>query len=196
MTAKRVNRRGAETRARILDAARGLLVETGPESLTLRGVAARAELSLGNLQFHYPDLDALLADLLQHGLQGTEDAIRRRSVDHGEDVVTAGADVLLAQHDDPASIRLFFSLWALAVGRPALRRLLRRFYVDFVARVARSLPPGPHAEDRAWLIVALLEGSSVLRTLAGAKRNAHDAALKEALLSLANGDANPGSGRR
>ena len=58
MTAKRVNRRGAETRARILEAARGLLVQTGPESLTLRGVAARAELSLGNLQFHYPDLDA------------------------------------------------------------------------------------------------------------------------------------------
>lgn len=195
MIPKRGNRRGAETRARILEAARGLLAETGPESLTLRGVAARAAVSLGNLQFHYPDLDALLADLLQHGLQGTDEAIQRRSVDHGEDVVKAGTDVLLAQHDDPASIRLFFSLWALAVGRPALRRLLRRFYTDFVARVARSLPPGPHAEDRAWLIVALLEGSSVLRTIEGAKRSAREVVLREALLSLATGKGGIGGNR-
>jgi AcrR family transcriptional regulator len=192
MNVKRQNRRGAETRARILDAARGLLVESGPESLTLRGVAARAELSLGNLQFHFANLDSLLIELLQQGMETTDEVIRRRAIDRNQDVFTAGVDVLMAQHGDQASTRLFFSLWALALGRPTLRRLLRRFYEDFAGRVARSLPPGPNQEERAWIVVALLEGSSVLRTLEGVERNSHDQALKRALLAVASGSVRMG----
>jgi AcrR family transcriptional regulator len=187
MSVKRATTRGAETRARILEAARELLVESGPESLTLRGVAARAALSLGNLQFHFPNLDALLVGLLQQGMASTDEAIRRRAADRNQDVLTAGIDVLLDQHGDLASTRLFFSLWALALGRPALRRLLRRFYADFAARVADTLPKGPDQDARAWLIVALLEGSSVLRTIEGVKRNPNDQALKKALLAVASG---------
>jgi AcrR family transcriptional regulator len=181
---KRASKRGAETRARILKAARELLAKTGPESLTLRGVAARAEVSLGNLQFHYADLDALLAGLLEQELGDTEDIIRTQA-GHGE-VARAGVDVLLAQHADVASTRLLFSLWALALGRPAVRRLLRKFYAGFRARVAAHLT-GCDVDERAWLIVALLEGSAVLRNLEPNTRSPHDAALRALLLSLAGG---------
>ncbi len=116
------------------------------------------------------------------------EAGRPRLVEAFRDVdLTAGIDVLLDQHGDLASTRLFFSLWALALGRPALRRLLRRFYADFAARVADTLPKGPDQDARAWLIVALLEGSSVLRTIEGVTRSPYDQALKKALLEVASG---------
>jgi AcrR family transcriptional regulator len=186
---RRITRRGQEARARILAAARATLIEEGPAALTLRGVAARAELSLGNLQFHFADVEALLTALLETEMDAAMAAITDARAGAG-DPLNAALDVLLQQHRDAGLAKLYFSLWAFAVGRPAIAALLRRFYADFVARVVtyvRDADQGgaPDLEQRAWLFVALLEGASVLRVIAG--QASHDEALRGALQRILAG---------
>ena len=186
---RRITRRGQEARARILAAARAALIEEGPAALTLRGVAARAELSLGNLQFHFADVEALLTALLEGEMDAAMVTIADARTAAG-DPLDAALDVLLQQHRDADLAKLYFSLWAFAVGRPAIAALLRRFYAEFVARVAtyvRDADQGAAAdlEQRAWLFVALLEGSSVLRVIAGQPR--HDEALRSVLRRILAG---------
>lgn len=180
---RRITRRGQEARARILAATRAALIEEGPTALTLRGVAARAELSLGNLQFHFADIEALLTALLEAeinaGMVAIADARAR-----ARDPLDAALDILLQQHRDVDLAKLYFSLWAFAVGRPAIAAVLRGFYAAFVARVAAYVRDADQSdaadlEQRAWLFVALLEGASVLRAIA--EEANHDEALRNAL---------------
>ena len=183
---RRITRRGQEARARILAAARAALIEEGPTALTLRGVAARAELSLGNLQFHFADVEALLTALLETEMNAAMAAIADARAS-ARDALDVALDVLLQQHRDVDLAKLYFSLWAFAVGRPAIAALLRRFYADFVARVVtyvRGAGQGGAAdlEQRAWLFVALLEGASVLRAIAD--HTSHDEALRRALRQI------------
>lgn len=185
---RRITRRGQEARARILAAARAALIEEGPTALTLRGVAARAELSLGNLQFHFADIEALLTALLEAEMDAAMAEIADARA--AGDPLDAALDVLLQQHHDADLAKLFFSLWAFAVGRPAIARLLRGFYAGFVGRVVayvRDTDQGRAAdlEQRAWLFVALLEGASVLRVIAG--QASHEEALRGALRRILAG---------
>jgi len=186
---RRITRRGLEARARILAAARAALIEEGPPALTLRGVAARAELSLGNLQFHFADVEALLTALLETELDAAMAAIADARAGAG-DPLDAALDVLLQQHGDVDLAKLYFSLWAFAVGRPAIAALLRRFYAGFVARVVAYVGGADQGgaadlEQRAWLFVALLEGASVLRAIAGDADR--DQALRSALRRILAG---------
>jgi AcrR family transcriptional regulator len=181
---RRRTRRGDETRRRILAAAKAALIEKGPAGLTLRGVAARAGVSLGNLQFHHANVDALLTALLDAEMSKAIEA----TAQPGEgDVVDASISMLLAQHHDAELVKLFFSLWAFALDRPRVQRVLRRFYSRFIERVAEQLrglrgrAGSDDAEQRAWLFIALLEGASVLRTVAGKSGGAQEVALRSAL---------------
>lgn len=56
-------RRGDRTAAEILSAGRSVLLERGPDGLTIREVARRADLSPGALYNHFADKDALVAAL-------------------------------------------------------------------------------------------------------------------------------------
>lgn len=186
---RRYTAKGLETRARIVKAARELLVAEGPDALALRGVATHAGMSLGNLQFYFPDLDALLAAVLAEELRAGAEAVKAARAG-AYDPVEATLDVLLGQHDDIATVKVFFSLWAFAVGRPKVARVLRDFYAELTAHLAREISgvradlPPEEREARAWLFVALLEGSSVLRALRKRGDETHSAALRAKLREL------------
>ena len=61
---------GQETAQRILDEARRLFMEEGHGKLTMRRIAKAAGMSPGNLSYYYPTRADLLADLLQHVIDG------------------------------------------------------------------------------------------------------------------------------
>ena len=67
-TAAYVN--GQETVRRILEASRRVLVESGQVNLTMRRVAKETGISLGNLNYYHPSRAELVADLLQHVIDG------------------------------------------------------------------------------------------------------------------------------
>lgn len=75
------------TKARILDAARGLFNEHGTASISTNRIAAEAGLSPGNLYYHYADkkeiIRALLAQMISSyeiGAEETLSALRERLV--------------------------------------------------------------------------------------------------------------------
>ena len=58
--------RGAETRAKILDAAREVLTEHGYSGTSTRAVAERAGVPLSLVHYHFGDKRSLLVDVLEH----------------------------------------------------------------------------------------------------------------------------------
>jgi AcrR family transcriptional regulator len=181
-----VSARGAETKARSLDAARELLVRGGAANLTMRGVAAQAGIALGNLQYHFATLELLLEALLTRELEAGQERIRS-SFAAGTAASRALplakiVDVLLGDHDDDALVRLFIGFWSLAAINPSLRPRLRAFYDGWArlvaqALVARSVAP-KKALRRARLFLACLEGLSLFRS--GVAGHPDDPPRKEA----------------
>jgi homoserine dehydrogenase len=62
------SRRGKETILLILDSAKSILIEEGYSKLSMRKVALGAQISVGNLQYYYPNKNDLLKDMLDHSI--------------------------------------------------------------------------------------------------------------------------------
>lgn len=163
--------RADATRAKILDAAKRLLVEGGASSLTLRGIAAAAAVALGNLQYHYASLEVLVDALLRREL---EDGKERAAILFSEAAPTTVplvrlVDILLADHDDEPLVRTFVGIWSLAATTPSLRPRVRDFYAAWGALVAEHLVlrfdiSRDEAHTRASTFLACLEGFSLFRS--------------------------------
>ncbi len=67
---KKIIHNRAQRIATILQVADTLLVENGYHSFSMRKVAAKAKISVGNLQYYFPTKDSLLAALLDMVIQG------------------------------------------------------------------------------------------------------------------------------
>ena len=77
----RRDRRRLATRAEILAAARELLLEVGPEGLSLRQVARRADFSPAALYTYFPSKDSLVASLFEESFERLYDYLRRVPAD-------------------------------------------------------------------------------------------------------------------
>jgi AcrR family transcriptional regulator len=187
--------RGRDTRNRILDAARDIILRAGPTGLGMRAVAKRATMSLGNLQFHYRDRASILRGILERelalGAESAEPAVRRPEQ---ADPIDAAIDAMLARQRAPGAGKLFFSLWAFAAASPALRKVLHEFYADWITRVSQGLcvhaprVTAAQARQRALLFVATLEGASLFRCgVAGPWSRAQESFLRRILRGLLTG---------
>jgi len=113
----------------ILGAAYDVAVRHGIEALTVRAVAARADVSHGTVLFHFNRRDALVAALLDRVLEATtvlripadverltRPAMRLRTLLRAEMERLSG---------DPRQFRLFLEYWALGVRDATIRRRVR-----------------------------------------------------------------------
>lgn len=76
-TPSRQDRRRAATRAEILGAARELLLEVGPEAISLREVARRADFSPGALYTYFSSRDEIIASLFRESFERLDSYLRR-----------------------------------------------------------------------------------------------------------------------
>jgi AcrR family transcriptional regulator len=74
LAGQRLGRKGANTRARILEAAREVIGEGAADGLTLSAVARRAELRMSSLYNYFSDLPDLLLALLEPVVEESETA--------------------------------------------------------------------------------------------------------------------------
>ncbi|WP_205525566.1 TetR/AcrR family transcriptional regulator [Pyxidicoccus trucidator] len=206
MSTRGASPKGQERSEAILDAAERLLVDEGHAALSLRGVAQRAGIRLGNLQYYFATREELVRALLARVLARARARLEERMRAAGD---SAGAldkalALLLEDQLDPASNRLFYDLWALAAREPTIASELRVFYAHYTEEVAELLlkaaPKLPRAEAvvRAELLVALLEGLSLFRSgTVGAPTRRTEAELRRWVSWLAEGDkpAPPTPGR-
>jgi TetR/AcrR family transcriptional repressor of bet genes len=181
----------------VLDAAVACIAESGLERCSIRQVAARASVSIGAVQHHYPTKDALLAAAMSH-LEHVYRERLARSTAHAttpEQLLRRTAHALVPEGEQD---RRATALWVAFVGRAAVhpptaeehRRLWQRGE-DGVARLVADVwrepgpAPSPQARDAAALLLALADGLSVAALLEPGRmdeQRAHrlvDAALDE-----------------
>ncbi|HKJ85946.1 MAG TPA: TetR/AcrR family transcriptional regulator [Spirochaetia bacterium] len=99
-----------ELRDRILTAAEAILVEEGPDKLSVRGIARRISYAPASLYYHFPDKEAIVAGILARGGQRIGEAIAH--------AMEAAADPLDGVR------RAFRAYVEVSLERPALARLV------------------------------------------------------------------------
>lgn len=184
--------RGDQTRARLLDATRAVLVDGGAAGFSMRAVAARAGLGLSNLQFHYPHQQALLAALLDDELRVGEQLVAEALAhnDGATSLLERALRALLDQHRHVDTMKVYLALWSFAAHDDVLRAALAAFYARYVEHVVDACAtfsqlPRRDLQQRARVAVSLLEGASLFRSgVAGALDAEDDAVLLRTLLDL------------
>jgi len=161
---------GQETAQRILDEARRLLMEEGHGKLTMRRIAKAAGMSPGNLSYYYPTRADLLADLLQHVIDGYIEQLQSVRDRVSDDAEAQFRSVLAFVFDDLATreTTLFFpELWALANRDDWIAQQMEKMYAQYRAvlvEVIDLINPSLDAArkaDLALMICASIEGHTV-----------------------------------
>jgi AcrR family transcriptional regulator len=103
----RQERRRAATRAEILAAARELLLEVGPEAVSLRQVARRADFSPGALYTYFASRDELILSLFSESFERLDSYLRRVPTDLPPEVrvVELGLAYMDFARDNPMDLR-------------------------------------------------------------------------------------------
>jgi len=103
----RRDRRRLATRVEILSAARELLLEVGPEGLSLRQVARRADFSPAALYTYFPNKDSLIASLFGESFERLDAYLRRVPADLPPDrrVIELGLAYMEFARDNPMDLR-------------------------------------------------------------------------------------------
>ena len=152
----------------ILDAAEDILKRRGSEGLSVRAVAQKVGISVGNLQYHLPTR----AKLLDAVISRRGDEFRTEILAELEGIVDPRRrferllDCWLSAQFRPDQV-LFWHLWAMSAHDPDARRTMEGVYsemTDFVTGLLREIDPDLtrlRAKRRAALIVSMVEGSGL-----------------------------------
>ncbi|KAF0171519.1 MAG: betI1 [Alphaproteobacteria bacterium] len=163
---------GKDTAERILDAAISVIVEEGYGALSIRTVAQRASVGIGNLQHYFPTRSDLVRAALSRALEEFEVGVAARGRDQAtspEERMRVAIEVILDEQKRSGSCRLFWELWALAAQDEQIAAAMDGFYrtyVDKVADLVGELRPGiprARAQRAGAAVTSLLEGASLLR---------------------------------
>ena len=157
---------GADTRAEILQAARGAFAAHGFHAATIRGVAATAEVDPALVLHYFGSKEDLFAACLDFPL---------RPADAAEMIMGDGVE-----HAGRNAARLFFTVWENPATRDALLTMLRGAFDtaqgatalrEFItsALLERVIPhiEGPDPQLRMTLAASHLIGVAVLRYVVG-----------------------------
>lgn len=152
----RARRYDPDRRARIVDAALDLIAEAGVAGTSHRKIAARADVPLGSMTYHFTDMD----EVLRASFQKFADTIaaryeawflRARDADEARAAVVGliHADLLASQRE----LVLTAELYTLAARKPEFRTLT----CDWMARSRRALRRF-FDEPTSHMLDALIEG--------------------------------------
>lgn len=157
----------------ILDVTETLLVEIGNGELTMRKIAVAADISLGNLQYHFATREALLLALLARFLEPYEARIQNTPRDLPEDMLGALTKLFeealcLPNLDRCATI--YKEIWAASSHSPEMQDALKTYYgrlLEFYRTVLTQVAPPdtmPAKINRAAAaLLPLLEGYCVTK---------------------------------
>ena len=187
----------AESRLAALEAARVLLIETGPQSVTLKAVAARIGRTHANLLHHFGSAAGLQKELARHLAQTVcstiADAVRasRAGLGNPREVVDLAFDAF-----DKEGAGALASWMILTGNEDALSPIVETIHslVDEIApeEAAHGADPqAVHEETLALVLMAMgdaLIGSALARSLglpAGAARDRAERMLTNAMMERA-----------
>lgn len=165
----------AETRARLLEAAREEFLATGYRGATLDAIAARAGFTKGALYWHFPNKQALFLALVADSIAANFARIEALLARHGDDpdALRAAVGDYVDAIDESESLPIFgVELEIEARGDPSFRSQHRNLIDQHEATIAKFLdhyfqatgtrPPMPLDQLTATLI-ALFKGFALSR---------------------------------
>jgi AcrR family transcriptional regulator len=165
------NAAGRQTRAAILESAERVLVEHGHRGLTIRAVASNCGVSIGNLHYHFPSIDVLVAALVNSAVQRYQNEFEQRlsglkpkSADEFVDLT----GWLVLDAGDPEVNRLFREFWAMESSHPPVAEAMASFYRELTHLVTVAMTTVfPHVPQQRLLQIArlmamLAEGSAIV----------------------------------
>ena len=161
--------RGADTVDAILKAALELLIEEGAVAFTIRRIAARCDMRVGNVSYHFPRkellVQVLLDDLIESYSRVLEETVRLPFVPAEEQLrllIVLCLDDIRGQR----TTRLFTELWALANHNDFVADRVRIFYQrvhdyigEYVALINPALSPD-EVHTVSLYISAAMEGTT------------------------------------
>lgn len=115
----------------ILDAARDIFMEEGYNRLSMRKVASRANISIGNLNYYYRTKEDLLRDLVDYVIipyLEEFDRSRQRAGESPEKQIQAVLEYWIDDLAKPETTGFFPECWALANHNPFVAALMDEMY--------------------------------------------------------------------
>ncbi|WP_026253058.1 TetR/AcrR family transcriptional regulator [Streptomyces sp. PsTaAH-124] len=163
---RRSRRHDPRRRERVLDAALDVLVEDGAAGITHRKVAARADVPLGSVTYHFASLTELCAQAFARyvELRTAEYEALFTEVSSREELIDVLVELVRGGPSRDRSAVLGFELHLAALRDPALRALTQEWTRSSRAVLARFTGAGTAAR-----LDALLEGM-IMHTLLSTER--------------------------
>lgn len=164
---KRKLTKGEERRISILSIAMEILLANGYAKLTMRGVAKKAGISLGNLQYHYPSRKELVQALLENFIEQTILKIQNQySMENSSAAFRIDDIINIALHDQKSkdACTAIYEIWALSAHDEEASVILKSYYERYcsmMTELVQYLNPAlkPEAAKRkAALLMSLFEG--------------------------------------
>ena len=161
--------RGSETVDQILKAALDVLIDEGANAFTLRRIAARCDMKVGNVSYHFPRKEMLIQVMLDEMLESydklLEEMVRKPGLT-AEERLKLVIILCLEDIQTKRTTHLFTELWALANQSEFVADRVRLFYSkvhevigEYVAQINPALTPD-EVHSVALFISASMEGST------------------------------------
>jgi AcrR family transcriptional regulator len=151
----------------ILEAARQIIVLDGYGNFTMRRVASKAGISLGNLQHYFVDKAALLRELLRYLNRRYDEDYSALAAASGGDRVKrfyAFIDYLLTDARNPLVRGLYLQFWALSSNDAYIAKCMEDTYAHYRRALITSLKAvnpklaGIELRLRAAIVQSMVEG--------------------------------------
>ena len=161
-----IRKKGQETRQKIIDVGRTILVEEGYENFILRRVAAEAKIKPGNLQYYFSSKKELLSAVLLSEISRYKD-IYAQFADRGKgarEVTDAVVDFLIKEIRLKSTTNIWYVVWAQSAHDEDLAKVMDQWYLEYMGSLRelfKATVPGlsdRRAGHAASLLTALMDG--------------------------------------
>ncbi|WCL53399.1 TetR/AcrR family transcriptional regulator [Gimibacter soli] len=167
---KATSEKGRKRVELILNAARDVLINEGYPSLSMRKIAAKAGITLGNLSYYYATKSDLLLDLVDaiiQGYVGWWNVILADETLKAEDQFLQIIRMIIEDLDTRETTHFFPELWALANHEAFAAEAMEHVYSlvrEMLIGIMRRLNPSHSDNERealAYFICGSFEGQTV-----------------------------------
>jgi AcrR family transcriptional regulator len=161
---------GAQTRTRILDAARSCFVERGYDQTTMKDIASAADMTAGALYHHFTSKQDLFAAVFHRHQETAFDALEKAVAKGGSfiELITLVLDAAAELHTVDRSLAGFTGVATIELQRhPELREVVgddARAVYRFFERMLAATPDKVSPDDLEGLVnmfVAMFSGFSM-----------------------------------
>ena len=163
-----MGKKGDAKRQQILDAAKRILLESGPDGLVLREVADQLDITHGNLQYYFRTRNDLLIAIFDNEVakytESMKDAVAATSTRRGRLAAIIDSGLTVLRSPDTALWRIMMSM---ADHSPEMAMILKKendLYEAVVAEELKQIAPQLSAQRRrhiAKIIHAILDGVGI-----------------------------------